>query len=583
MIFYDFEVFKYDWLVVFMDCTKRETIVITNEPEHLAQFYEENKSRVFVGYNNLHYDQYIFKSILLGMDPKWVNDQIIVSGKDGWEISSEFWSIPMLNYDVMKFNDGGLKSLEGMMGNSVKETGVRFDIDRPLTEEELKMTETYCRHDVEQTMEVFQERVNDFNATLGLINTFGLSIQNIGKSHAQLSAKILGCHRVRRNDEFTYMDAVPKTIRLKKYAYVREWFAKVAEEFVKAGDFSEKAKKAFYKKRLTVDVMGVPHVFGWGGLHGAIKGPVHRTGLILHIDVTSYYPSLMIQHGLLTRNSSTPEKYKEIFDTRVALKKAGKKKEQAPYKIVLNGTFGICKDKNSLAYDPRNANAICVSGQLMLLDLLEKLEGHCELIQSNTDGIILQIPDTDEAFDLIDDICHEWEVRNRMGLEFDVITEIYQGDVNNYVFVTEDGKIERKGKYVKELSELEWDLYVVNEAIVKYLTEKVPVERTILECDDLRKFQQIYKLSSKYSQAWHNGKTYEQKSYRVFASRDERDTHLGKRKAGNRTVEKFANCPDHCFVVNEEVKGRSCPAKLDKAWYVALAKKRLLEKFGVRL
>lgn len=56
-----------------------------------------------------------------------------------------------------------------------------------------------------------------------------------------------------------------------------------------------------------------------------------------------------------------------------ALEKAGKKKEQAPYKIILNSTYGIFKDKYSSAYDPKRANEVCVNGQLLLIDLIDKL------------------------------------------------------------------------------------------------------------------------------------------------------------------------------------------------------------------
>ena len=44
---------------------------------------------------------------------------------------------------------------------------------------------------------------------------------------------------------------------------------------------------------------------------------------------------MMIQWGFFTRNAKHPEKFKDVYDLRVALKKAGKKKEQAPLKIVL--------------------------------------------------------------------------------------------------------------------------------------------------------------------------------------------------------------------------------------------------------
>ena len=106
-----------------------------------------------------------------------------------------------------------------------------------------------------------------------------------------------------------------------------------------------------------------------------------------------------------------------------------------------NGTYGICKDRNNKAYDPRNANLICVNGQLLLLDLIEKLEQNVpsfELIQSNTDGLIIKCKKHD--FEKVDDTCYEWESRTKMNLEFDYIKEIYQGDVNNYVFIQFDGK-----------------------------------------------------------------------------------------------------------------------------------------------
>lgn len=140
----------------------------------------------------------------------------------------------------------------------------------------------------------------------------------------------------------------------------------------------------------------------------------------------------MIEYDFLTRNCKDKNKFKEIYDKRVELKKAGKKKEQAPYKIILNSTYGICKDKYSSAYDPRQANNVCVNGQLMLLDLLEHLEGTADIIQSNTDGIILQVYDEKSEIKMRE-ICQEWINRTKMGLGFDEISEIWQGDVNNYI------------------------------------------------------------------------------------------------------------------------------------------------------
>lgn len=566
--FFDFEVFKYDWLVVFINpYTGEKTVVINNEMT-LEGFYDQHKDEIFCGYNSRHYDQYILKGLLCGFNPKNINDYIIVNRCAGWTFSDVFQKIPLYNYDVAKINDGGLKTLEAYMGNDIRETSVSFDIDRKLTDAEIAETVKYCTHDVEQLIEVFMHRKSDFDAHMALITTFGLPLSYINKTQVQLSAKILNCRRIEHHDEFE-IDFVP-TLRLEKYAFVKTWF-------------EEQLKRKEYGSRLEIEIAGVPHVFAWGGAHGA-RPKYHGKGLYLHVDVTSYYPSLMIKYGFLTRNSQTPEKFKEIYDTRVALKKAGKKEEQAPYKIVLNGTYGISKDRNSPAYDPKQANNICINGQLLLVDLIEKLETvkGFELIQSNTDGLIIKIPDTDEAFYQTDDICYEWEQRTGMGLAFDVITEIFQKDVNNYVFRFNNGKIERKGSYVQEYSPLKNDLTIVNTALVEYMMNGVPVEETIQGCDDLNLFQKVVKVSSKYLCAWHNGERLQDKTFRIFASKSKRDGFIGKQKREGATIEKFANTPENCFIFNKSVLGVSVPDKLDRQWYMDLAKKRL-EDYGVEV
>ena len=560
ILFYDFEVFKKDWLVVCIDPFKQETNAIVNDRSALIRFWDKNKSDIWVGYNSRNYDSYILKAIICGFDPKEVNDFIIKKSGKGWQYSSLLNTVQLYDYDCMsKFF--GLKQLESFMGNSIKESSVDFDIDRKLTPEEIQETIKYCTHDVEQTMQVFLANKADFDAHLNLLKTFDLPIHNISKTQAQLSALALGCQRREWSDEWDlqFID----TLRIEKYKNVVEWFKDPANHN--------------YENSLEVDVMGVPHTFAWGGLHGAPAEPIHAKGLLLHVDVNSFYPSIMIEYDMLSRNVSDKNVYKKIYETRLALKKAGKKKEQAPYKIILNSTYGICKDQYSPAYDPRQANNVCVNGQLLLLDLLEHLEGHCRLIQSNTDGLIIQIPDTDEAFYKIDDICYEWESRTRMGLGLDVIREIYQKDVNNYLWIDEEGNIERKGAYVKELNDLDYDLAIVNRALVKYMAHGVPVEKTINECDSLRDFQKVVKVSSKYEYGQHNGEKLNDKTFRVFASRDGSDTPIYKVKDKNGvlTAEKFATKMEHCFIENGDINGKKPPKKLDRDWYINLAKERL--------
>lgn len=628
MIFYDFEVFQYDWLAVFIDVTNKREHVIINRPDLLKSLYEANRKDIWVGFNNRHYDQYIMKGILLGMNPKTVNDWIIVEEKEGWQYSRAFNKLPMINYDVMPNPPIGLKTMEGFMGSNIKETEVPFDIKRKLTKAEIEQTVKYCRHDVEQTIKVFLETVDVFNAVHGIIQAFPkeTSLYDIGDSEARITAKVLECRKRDFKDEFDFF-FLP-CLKLKKYKYVQDWFEERRKEALAMGlqDYDKIDKQTWYKSQnLDTIVAGIPHSFGFGGLHGAAAKPIHRRGQILHVDVNNYYPSMLIAWGLVTR-AATNDNFKLVYNTRKSMKKkqvaaakAGNKAEakrwkkaQLPYKKMLNALSGAMKDESNPAYDPRNNNCMCINGQLMLLDLIEHLEvvPGFELIQSNTDGLIIWIPDTDEAFNMVDDICWEWEQRCSTEhcsilLELDNISEIYQKDVNNYLWIDADGGVERIGAYVKGLSAIDNDLPILNKALVDYMVNKTPVEQTINNCNNLIMFQKLVKLSGKYNWVEHEQGTgqvmkvtkhrdgtrtetwsypdtqkYTYKCYRVFASNRKTDGRLLKRKKIKPKGEKFGNTPDHSFIYNDSVVGVTVPPELDRQWYIDLAKKRL-KQFGI--
>lgn len=626
ILFYDFEVFKYDWLVVIMDMDAKKEYVVVNDSDKLQTIYEAHVNDIWTGFNNIHYDQYIFKGILLGLDPKKINDFIILGGQDGWKYSSAFRTIPMINYDVMLATGRiGLKTVEAFLGSNIKETDVPFDIDRKLTEEEIQITIKYCRSDVQQTVNAFIQTIDVFDAMLGIIKAFPqqTSLQDIGDTEARITAKVLGCHRREYTDEFDYF--ILPCIQLKKYKAVQDWFEDKKKEAQEKGiaQWDKWKKKAWYKEQsFEIMVAGVPHTFGFGGVHGAIDRPIHldhKDGAGYHVDVNNYYPSLLLAWDLVTR-SATNDNYHVVYDKRKGLKykqkhaeskaKAKKyKKMQLPYKKLLNALSGGMKDETNPAYDPRNNNCMCINGQLMLLDLIEKLEviPGFQLVQSNTDGLIVWIPDTDEAFDQMDDICYEWESRCStdkcdIKLELDNIREIYQKDVNNYLWVDAEGGVERIGRYLKQLSPIDNDLPILNKAVVKYMAHKVPVEKTINEEKELGMFQKVVKLSNLYDHVEHEHcepverqtgvrviKTYLEylytdsftyKAFRVFASLDLKDGRLLKVRS-NGKKEKFGSTPDHCFIWNDSTENVPVPAILDREYYIQEAK-RTLKMFGIQ-
>lgn len=567
-IFYDFEVFKENWMVVIIDYDTRKGKVIIDDVDMLKKYYNHFKKDIWIGYNSRGYDQYILKGLLLGFNPSFINKRIIEDGVKGHNVVREAYKIPLNNFDIST-GFHSLKQLEGFMGSRIKETSVPFDIDRPLTTDEINEVVDYCIHDVKQTIEVFENKQEEFDSQLALIEAFDLNMSMFTKTKAQLSAHIIDADKhPNRGDEFNL--SFPDTLRVEKYQHIVDWY--------------KDPENLDYSKKLKVDVAGVPHIFAWGGIHGAL--PKYKDeGLILCCDVASLYPSIMIEYGYISRNVKDPNKYTRIRDTRLKLK-AEKNPMQLPYKIVLNATYGAMKDQYNPLYDPLMANNVCLTGQLLLLDLIEKLEPYCKLIQSNTDGVFMKV-EKEEDIPVIKEVAKEWEKRTRLDLDWELFDKVYQKDVNNYVIIDKDGKYKSKGAYVKKLNNLDYDLPIVNKALINYFTKGIDIEETINSCDDLREFQKIVKVSSKYMYALHGDKKLPEKVLRVFASKDENAAGVFKMKLKMKdgieqeVAEKIGNTPEHCFVNNEDMKDVKIPDELDKVYYVEMARKRLNDFLGI--
>lgn len=561
--FFDFECYPKLWTVTIINPIEGTEIAIVNDKKKLAAHYEAHKNEIYVGFNNRQYDDYVFKAILCGFDPWEMNQWLIQKGRKGWEFSSLLRNVNLNTFDCMiGFN--GLKTLEAFSGMSIQETKIPFDYDGEFTEEMIEDVLFYNRHDVWATIRVFMERKSEFDSYMGLIKMFNLPLSYLGKSKAQLSAIILGAKKTKHNDEFDI--SLPPTLRIEKYKAVVKYFT---------NDWD-------YDTGLEIDIAGVPHVYGTGGIHGAIPN-YYGEGEFLHVDVNSYYPSLMIRYPeyCMSRTGASLQRFIEVRDNRIVFKKQKDPRANA-LKIVLNSTYGAMKDIFNPLYDPRSANNVCVFGQLLLTDLIERLEGHCDLIQSNTDGLIIKLHGNEDE---VRAICKEWEERTGMGLGYDRMTKVVQKDVNNYLAVFENGKVEAKGAYVKDLNNLDYDLAIVNKAVRNYLLYGMRVEDTVYSCQSLRDFQKVVKLSNKYKWVEHEyGEgtiKFDNKAYRVFASLDNRDGRLLKCD-GVRNPAKFGNTPDRCFIFNDDLSGVPIPRKLDREYYIALAKKRI-EDFGVNV
>jgi hypothetical protein len=297
----------------------------------------------------------------------------------------------------------------------------------------------------------------------------------------------------------------------------------------------------------------------------------------------------MIQNQYMSRSVPDPDEYKRVYETRIAAKKTGDKAIANALKLVLNTTYGAMKNPYNALYDPRMANAVCISGQLYLIDLIEKLEviPTFKLIQSNTDGLIVSYDRQAEG--QVNNAVHNWEMRTGFIMGFDGVEKIIQKDVNNYIMRSADGSIEVKGGYVSNYDGGDFknkNLVIAAKAIVANLLDGTPPTETITVCDDIEQFQMISKAGSTYDEVvWDSdGQEIEvQNVNRVYASKKKQFGTLYKRKFAKgdqkERRDKIANLPNHCIIDNKKLLRIEA---IDKQFYIDFVQKRINDYLGIK-
>ena len=585
IITYDCEVFAYNWIVVFKDKETGTYTVIHNDNEALKMSLSEDT--IYVGFNNKHYDQYIIKAIAMDFSPteiKQVNDYIIGGGQ-GWEypaLRDTYFGFS--NVDIRDDMQVGLslKAIEGHLGLPIRESNVDFNINRPLTKEEIEETITYCKWDVDTTEKLIDLRKDYLKNKIQVGNIAGVSESKaLSMTNAKLTAAILNATRKEHNDERNYK----YPLNLKREYIPKEVF----EFFDRLQDMSIPSEIIFTEK-MEIAVGECPITIGYGGIHGAIPNYMFEETeerVIVNKDVGSYYPHLMTICGYTSRNIPSAETFEGILEKRMEAKKAGDKATANALKLVVNTTYGAMLNQFNDLYDPLMGRSVCISGQLYLLELAVHLHRDVEglkIIQINTDGIMVECDKV--LIREIDVICDEWQKRTGFTLEEDRVAKIAQKDVNNYIEVQDDKTVKIKGGYlVRGIStvgsfNINNTCNIVAEALKEYFVNGIAPEDTINSCEDIFKFQMIAKAGSKYKEAYQlvdDKKVSVQKTNRVYATGNKKLGTLYKVKENGATA-KIESLPEHCIIDNEN---QLTVKDIDKSFYIELAMKRINDFLGI--
>ena len=637
----DYEIFKKDSLLGVLDTDTNEIHQMWGV-EEIRTFIRDHLEDIWIGFNSENYDKILAHGMLTGKitTPEKafdVSNAIIKTQDDDSPLyktlaklgMDDYYQSEILMYDLL--GDGAffsLKQLEGFLGMDIVESVVPFDIDRPLTPEEKEDIEKYNRADLYGTLERFKQRKNAFKTKMLLVKEFKLPINYICKTNAKLTEAILLSQNkgvnTRLRNRFQLCD-LPANWEIPELKQIYEFFCEALKELEIHKWDTKKCDKT--KLSMDLEILGVMHTFALGGVHGGIKHYICRPEdgkKIIWVDVGSMYPNILTKWDLLSRqvDRNGCNAFNGMVQTRMDIKeklqdktldKAEKKalKDQSNrYKLILNTTSGCMKDKFKKIYDPEYNTKMCMLGQLALMDLVFRLKNakrrkpvwargvddtnvgdYFKLIQSNTDGIALETL-TPDAEDIIDSVCGGWEKDWRVILEKTVADNLYEKDVNNYVFRDSGGGIKVKGAYVTKFSDNnEQDtLAILAQAVVNYFLEGKDIRETICNPDNpATDYQQIKKLGGMYdTPTWkkESGDEIVQKVNRIFPSTDKTLGGLYKHKKSKEkgVLDKVEGTPEHVLIYNHDIRGMKIGElkNIDYEWYVAEARKRINDFLGVK-
>ena len=600
--FFDFEVYAHDWLLVLIRYKDDKEIIFHNSlPNDVQDFLDEYRP-ILLGHNAKYYDQYILKAVLSGFNEeeiKEVNDYII-NGGQGFELQYGYVNMPPIwdtIQDVVPMRS--LKEIEANLRLNITETTIPFDLPSKWTKKEYEEVLYYCRHDVMALKPLFNSRYGYFKTKFDICILSNIDpLYNTGLTNAKLCAKFLRASYVKRYDEREYI--VPSNISTELIdKKIINFFARIKDKNVTDDDL--------FTSKLDYDFHGMPSVFAWGGAHGAESNFIYNHDeesdyVVINEDFASLYPHLLAlpMYNFISRNIQDKNAYYDTLKHRLELKKQGKKEEQLPLKLILNTTYGCENNKYNDLYDPKGARGTCITGQLLISELTERIYaiGDVKLIQLNTDGLMVKLPN--DKLNEYYKVSDEFSKKCGIGLEYDKVYKIVQRDVNNYCMLYGDEnhkKIKAKGGCFSALPEITINedgtlkvkvindfkansLSIVAEAILKKLLFDIPIEKTINNCDDIFRFQMVSHLGSTYEkcvQETPNGDVELQRNNRIYAGKKPSGAIIKVKPNGRR--DSLANQPPNPIIDN----ANECTIDdINKEWYIDIAKQRVNDFLGIK-
>jgi len=564
-----------------------------------------------VGFNSRNYDIPIIELALTGASCEQLKDAsdfIIQSPERITAFAFEraySVSIPRYNHiDLVEVAplQGSLKLYAGRM-HCERMQDLPIQEDATLTASEADTIRKYCCNDLNNTELLYRELESELQLRKEMSKQYGVDLRS--KSDAQLAEAVINKQLEK------VLGHYPKKPELKEGGVLQynippfvmfqtEPLQRILEIIRNVGFRLDGYGSPVMPKeleKLSVRIGKCTYKLGIGGLHSTEKQVAHVASdeiILADNDVESFYPRTILNQRLFPPHLGEAflRVYESLVSERIAAKGNAKKAKDATearrwkviadsLKITVNGSFGKLGNKYSTLYAPQLMLQVTITGQLVLLMLIEALEVvGIEVISGNTDGFIAKYHKS--RHNDVRRMIAAWEAHTSYKTEETRYQAVYSRDVNSYVavknsvdpnarFLDERLGLKTKGAYSERGSALNSVLsrnpetLICIDAALEHIAHNKPVESTVRECTDFRRFVSVRKVKGG---AEKNGK-YLGKIVRWYYPRNEAG-YIAYVETGNKVAKTDGARPIMDLPA-------SFPNDIDYDWYIREANELLYD------
>lgn len=482
-----------------------------------------------VGFNSINYDVPMITLAMRGVGCfalKEASDFIIKNNNTPSDFK-KFYNVDIFNYNHIDLIEvaplqGSLKLYAGRL-HCERMQDLPIAEDKFLTAIEAEVLRHYCCNDLSNTELLYKELKGELQLREDMTKMYEVELRS--KSDAQVAEAVIKSELKKVLGKAPFRPRLPDDMILK---YNVPYFVKyntlqlrTVLDIIAKAEFKLDALGSPIMPQtledLTVNIGNATYKLGMGGLHSMEKCVAHISTdeiIIADNDVESFYPRIILNQQLAPTHLGNAflTVYENIVNTRIDAKK--KAKTDKHYKIIadslkitINGSFGKFGNKYSTLYAPQLMLQVTITGQLVLLMLIEMLElAGIEVISGNTDGIVSKYHKS--RHEEVRHIIALWEKQTSFKTEETFYDGLYSRDVNTYIAIKQYGEpdskwfdeklgCKTKGAFCERGSALNSRLsknpetVVCIDAVLNYLVNQVPLEQTIKECTDFTRFVSV--------------------------------------------------------------------------------------------